>query len=161
MTCDAFALVTPHRIAPRRYFTLVLEHALTRRERTNGEHAFAVNCRPPDNHAPHTLSFPDVSASIRAANFRIQCDGMSTRLPRSGTGGHIEARSTKQSCHQKRSNVVNIRFCVASRRRRRSTSRYRKVDTARLRSAEDRGKLRLMVVAAEAKVTGHAVAEMP
>jgi hypothetical protein len=61
----------------------------------HGEHAFAMNWRPPDNHAPHTLPFPDVSASIRAANFRIQCDGMSRHLPRSGTGGHIEAGESK------------------------------------------------------------------
>ncbi|WP_341315874.1 hypothetical protein WN982_08420 [Paraburkholderia sp. IMGN_8] len=91
MAFDAFTLVTAHRISPRGDFTFVLKHALARRERMHGEHAFAVNWRPPNNHAPHTRSFPDVSASIRAANFRIQCDGMSTCLPRPGTGGHIEA----------------------------------------------------------------------
>ncbi|MFL9862207.1 hypothetical protein PQR72_41920 [Paraburkholderia madseniana] len=95
MAFDAFALVTAHRISPRGDFTFVLKHALARRERMHGEHAFAVNWRPPDNHAPHTLSFPDVSASIRAANFCIQCDGMSTRLPRSGTDGHVQAGESR------------------------------------------------------------------
>ena len=91
MSFDAFTPVTAHRISPRGDFTLVLKHTLARREGTHGEHAFAVNWRPPDNHAPHTLSFPDVSASIRAANFCIQCDEMSAHLRHSGTDGHIEA----------------------------------------------------------------------
>jgi hypothetical protein len=40
---DAFALVTAHRIAPRRDFTFVLQHAFTRPERFYCEHAPAVN----------------------------------------------------------------------------------------------------------------------
>jgi hypothetical protein len=62
-------LVTSHRIAPRGDFTLVFKHPFGRRERLQGEYAFAVNWRPPDNYAPHTLSFPNVSASMRVANF--------------------------------------------------------------------------------------------
>ncbi|MGF6997138.1 hypothetical protein P3T25_005514 [Paraburkholderia sp. GAS32] len=63
---DTFTLVTAHRSSPGGDFTLVLKHAFARRERMYGEHAFAVNGRPPNNHAPHTLSFPDVSACRRS-----------------------------------------------------------------------------------------------
>jgi hypothetical protein len=87
--------VTSHRIAPRGDFTLVFKHPFGRRERVQGEHAFAVNWRPPDNYAPHTLSFANVSASIRVANSPRQCDGMSTRLPRSGVGAYIRTGESR------------------------------------------------------------------
>jgi hypothetical protein len=43
MAFYAFALVAANGIAPRRDFTLVLKHALARRERFHCEHAPAVN----------------------------------------------------------------------------------------------------------------------